>query len=416
MADDRIARLYAAADAARAARRPEDAARHLEAILAIDPQQPRALNLLGLQALAAGDAKNAVELLKRASAAAPQAIELKLNLADAQRRLGDDAGELASLDAALAIEPYAVIALLRKAQFAERRGRLADAAKSYGAVLNIVGSNTLPLDLAAQVEHGRAVVDANIQALGTTLARFLADPRAAVDNDAAWRFDACIEVLLGKRRVFPSQPTGLSYPGLPLVEIFPRAQMPWLSELEAATADIQREFAALEGGFAPYVAMPDGTPVNQWAALNHSLDWSALFLWQDGVRNDANCARCPATAALLDRLPLLDVPGRGPAAFFSVLRPRTHIPPHVGVTNIRAVVHLPLVVPAGCGIRIGGQTRQWVPGTAFAFDDTIEHEAWNDSDEPRAVLILDVWNPAIHPVERDLLRALTVGLDAHGNA
>ncbi|TRW14205.1 aspartyl/asparaginyl beta-hydroxylase domain-containing protein [Glacieibacterium frigidum] len=416
MADGRIAQLYAAADAARAARRPDDATRHLQAVLAIDPRQPRALNMLGLQALTTGDAKTAVEMLTRAAAAAPQAIELRLNLADAQRRLGDDAGELASLNAALAIEPYAVIALLRKAQFAERRGRLSDAAKSYGAVLNIVASNPLPPELAAQVEHGRAVVNANIAALGTTLARHLADPRAAVENEAAWRFDACVEQLLGRRRVYPSQPTGLSYPGLPLIEIFPRALMPWLSELEAATADIQREFAALEGGFAPYVAMPAGTPVNQWEALNHSLDWSALFLWQDGIRNDANCARCPATAALLDRLPLLDVPGRGPAAFFSVLRPRTHIPPHVGVTNIRAVVHLPLVVPDGCGIRIGALTRQWVIGTAFAFDDTIEHEAWNDSDQPRAVLILDVWNPAIDPVERDLLRALTVGLDAHGQA
>ncbi|HEY0436794.1 MAG TPA: aspartyl/asparaginyl beta-hydroxylase domain-containing protein, partial [Phenylobacterium sp.] len=82
-----------------------------------------------------------------------------------------------------------------------------------------------------------------------------------------------------------------------------------------------------------------------------------------------------------------------------------------GVNNARLIVHLPLVVPPGCGFRVGGTTRQWEPGRAFVFDDTIEHEAWNDSDEPRAVLILDTWNPHVTPPERELVSALTEGVD-----
>jgi aspartate beta-hydroxylase len=121
------------------------------------------------------------------------------------------------------------------------------------------------------------------------------------------------------------------------------------------------------------------------------------------VKNEEVCARCPETAAALDAIPQNRVPGKAPSAFFSILKPGAHIPPHTGVTNTRAIVHLPLVVPPGCSFRVGGETREWRVGEAFAFDDTIEHEAWNRSAEPRIVLILDVWNPHLDAAEQDLL-------------
>jgi aspartyl/asparaginyl beta-hydroxylase (cupin superfamily) len=83
------------------------------------------------------------------------------------------------------------------------------------------------------------------------------------------------------------------------------------------------------------------------------------------------------------------------------LHAHSHIPPHTGVTNTRAIIHLALEVPPGCSFRVGGETRDWVEGKAFAFDDTIEHEAWNDSDSPRAVLIVDCWNPHLSEYERE---------------
>ena len=76
-------------------------------------------------------------------------------------------------------------------------------------------------------------------------------------------------------------------------------------------------------------------------------------------------------------------------------------------------VHLPLIVPDGCGFRVGAETRVWEPGKAFVFDDTIEHEAWNDSDQPRAVLILDTWNPYLSEAEREMVTALTAGVGAY---
>ena len=82
------------------------------------------------------------------------------------------------------------------------------------------------------------------------------------------------------------------------------------------------------------------------------------------------------------------------------------IPPHVGVTNSRLVCHLPLIVPDGCWFRVGAETRHWHPGEAFVFDDTIEHEAMNPSNELRIVFIFDIWHPDLSTVEREAVTAL----------
>jgi aspartyl/asparaginyl beta-hydroxylase (cupin superfamily) len=160
--------------------------------------------------------------------------------------------------------------------------------------------------------------------------------------------------------------------------------------------------------------MESGIGETKWSGLDHSLDWGAIFLWEYGQPNQPVIDRCPATASALEALPRSNIPGRAPSAFFSMLKPRTRIPPHTGVTNTRAIIHLPLIVPEGCGFRVGGETRPWIVGKPFAFDDTIEHEAWNDSDELRAVLIFDVWNPHLTPREQDAIARYYGAADAAG--
>lgn len=100
------------------------------------------------------------------------------------------------------------------------------------------------------------------------------------------------------------------------------------------------------------------------------------------------------------------VPGASPVAMFSLLAPRTRVPPHKGATNTRLTCHLPLIVPPNCGFRVGAIEYEWRVGEAFVFDDTIEHEAWNDSDELRVVLILDLWPPALGPGDRRTVTAV----------
>jgi aspartyl/asparaginyl beta-hydroxylase (cupin superfamily) len=115
-------------------------------------------------------------------------------------------------------------------------------------------------------------------------------------------------------------------------------------------------------------------------------------------------------------LPQPHVAGRSPAAMFSVLRPRTRIPPHHGIANTRLVLHLPLILPEGCGFRVGNETRSWKIGEAWVFDDTIEHEAWNDSDQSRTILICDLWNPRLSEEERAMISRLMAAMDAFSGA
>ena len=91
---------------------------------------------------------------------------------------------------------------------------------------------------------------------------------------------------------------------------------------------------------------------------------------------------------------------------FSILDPHTRIPPHHGIINSRLVIHIPLIVPKNCALRVGPETREWEPGTALIFDDTIEHEAWNDSDSLRVVLLGDLWHPELDEYERSAIAKL----------
>lgn len=111
-------------------------------------------------------------------------------------------------------------------------------------------------------------------------------------------------------------------------------------------------------------------------------------------------------------LPQAEVELRSPTAMFSVLQPKTRIPPHTGAANFRLVVHLPLVLPPDCGFRVGGETREWRLGEACVFDDTIEHEAWNESERTRIVLICDIWSPRLSAGERKAIRAVITATDA----
>ncbi len=99
------------------------------------------------------------------------------------------------------------------------------------------------------------------------------------------------------------------------------------------------------------------------------------------------------------------IAGRSPMVLFSVLEPGTHIEPHNGMLNTRLICHLPLVVPANCRLRVGNDTRTVKAGEMLIFDDSIEHEAWNESDEIRAILLFEIWRPELSDAER---RALTV--------
>jgi aspartyl/asparaginyl beta-hydroxylase (cupin superfamily) len=372
-------------------------------------------------ALRQGNARGALDLLRRAEADAPADVAVKMQIALALRTLGEFDGALRALDAALTLDPYQLLALLSKGWILEKVGRARDAAAVYRNALKIAPpDDRLAEGLKAPVARARQAVKEDTEALEAHLKASVADIRTRLGDEKLGRFDESLEVFAGKKRVYTPEPVYLHYPRLPADQFYDRDLFPWLPELEAATEAIREELAVvlredLEA-LDPYIQYPPGAPVNQWVELNHSPRWNSYFLWKDGERQDDHCARCPNTAAVLEKLPMLDQPGFGPSAMFSVLAPRTHIPPHTGSSNTRLVVHLPLVLPPDCAFRVGNDTREWKMGEAWVFDDTIDHEAWNNSDQTRTILIFDVWNPYLTPAERELVTAMMAAKKAYAGA
>lgn len=384
------------------------AAREFDKALAIDPLNAIALNARGMVALAMNDPAQAADLFGRATDADPNAPALWLNLAKARRLCDDATGERAALERILNIDQAHLMALIRLAELHERLGEIGQATDRWTAVLSLCSTMTDPSpSLQELLDHARSVVHTQANLLTAAVNEGLADQLAAASERDRRRVTVSAAAMLGHRRIFSNQCHGFHYPFLPADEYFDREFFPWLERLEAATATCREELQAILSapapGLRPYVELASGTPQNLWSELDHSLDWGSLHLWREGQRNDEACARAPKTAALIESLPLAHIPNRAPTVFFSILKAGKHIPPHTGVTNARTIIHLPLIVPDDCQFRVGGEVRTWREGEAFAFDDTIEHEAWNRSSQDRAVLILDVWNPHLSQAEQEMI-------------
>lgn len=129
--------------------------------------------------------------------------------------------------------------------------------------------------------------------------------------------------------------------------------------------------------------------------------WKTYILYGFGKKLEKNCARCPETTRLLEQVPNLET------AWFSIMGPRYHIPAHRGVTKTILRCHLGLIVPKErekCRIRVGDEVRPWEEGRAFVFDDTYDHEVWNDTDDDRVILLFDFdrpmrfWGRVVHRI------------------
>jgi aspartyl/asparaginyl beta-hydroxylase (cupin superfamily) len=143
--------------------------------------------------------------------------------------------------------------------------------------------------------------------------------------------------------------------------------------LEAAHAEIRRELEAVRED--AFVEWPE--------RFLYGHGWTVFGFRAFGKRLDENCALCPVTAALVEAIPEMTTAG------FSALAPGTRIAPHTGYTSTVLRCHLGLIVPSGCGLSVGGETRAWEEGRCLVFDDTVLHDAWNDGTTRRVVLLVD---------------------------
>jgi aspartyl/asparaginyl beta-hydroxylase (cupin superfamily)/Tfp pilus assembly protein PilF len=414
--DRRIPALIEAADRALMEGRADEAARLVRQAELESPRHPLVLNELGRRLLLSGNLSRAQELFAQALEGESSNASIWINLAAALRGLNRRDEEMHALQRVLEIEPNNLRAMLQKASLHEIQNDPRAAAFAYRMALrSITPASQLPAWMRELLTHAKEVVEANNRALESFLEDRLTNLRSEYSDSTLKRFDQCLAILLQKKRIYQPQPSFMYFPQLAAIEFHERANFPWLDSIEAATDDIRAELidvlAEDSGSLEPYVAHGTRQSIEQkWRDLHQSRRWSVYYLWRDGVPYTDHLARCPRTIAALEAWPRCEVPGASPNALFSILDAKTRIPPHTGVNNTRLIVHLPLIIPPGCGFRVGGEQREWQPGKAFVFDDTIEHTAWNDSDEPRAVFIFDIWNPEVSAEERALVSAAVAGV------
>jgi aspartyl/asparaginyl beta-hydroxylase (cupin superfamily) len=361
------------------------------------------------RAAAQRDFSRAVSLLEEAAQLAPEDAALWMRLAAMRRGTGQPARALEAVHKALAIHPRDFTALLMRASLMQRLAQ-PGAGEAWGHALAQKPDGELPGHMAPIVEEAEERYEAWREQREGELKAAMAKSEDAADPEQRKRIDRFRTNVLRRTKPYHSEPTDYFFPELTEREFHPRRLFPWLEQLEAATAQISAELqqvmTAERAELVPYVQFDEHVPMDQWRPLNKNPDWTAIHLIQHGRAIEANARHCPETMAVLKGLPQPRIPGASPNAMFSLLAPNTKIPPHVGINNARLVCHLPLIVPEGCWFRVGGETRLWKTGEAFVFDDTIEHEAMNPTDQLRVVFIVDVWHPDLSPVEQDAVAAL----------
>lgn len=189
------------------------------------------------------------------------------------------------------------------------------------------------------------------------------------------------EIALADDRQRPEHP----FPRVPGEPWHDPEDHPWVRLLEDAHSAIRAEATA------------EALPLLRHDAdkLSHGT-WDVGYVQYMGRPARENRDRFPRTARVLDSLPGF----RGTAhAYFSVLAPHSHIKPHCGPINAWLRCHLGVLVPNGCRMRVGDETRPMQEGKCLLFDDAFEHEVWNDSDRDRLMLIVDFWHPDLDDPE-----------------
>ncbi len=247
---------------------------------------------------------------------------------------------------------------------------------------------------------------------GVDVPRLMA--RGVTPDQWSTRFRQSLEVAAGRVEPDPGpqQPTNFHYPDLPQNQFYDPLDFDWAPAIEDAAPAIRGELEALlqdaSDEFRAYIhGVAETVELGANQALVKSKDWSVLSLCENGWLAPKLVERCPRTwETVLRHAPLPRIPGWGPTVMFSMLKAGARIAGHNGMYNMRLICHLPLIVPPGCRFRVGNEVREWEAGKLLIFDDSVEHEAWNDSAEDRIVLIFDIWRPELSEQERRELTLL----------
>jgi aspartate beta-hydroxylase len=232
------------------------------------------------------------------------------------------------------------------------------------------------------------------------------------------RVTQALDIFLGLDTTKPSHPAQrplfLYVPGLSETPYLEAKRFDWVEAALAARAEIAQEARAVlatQNALQPFLETPSGDlSAYLSASTEQAPRWDAYFFYRHGQAFTENLAAAPKTAEFLQLMPLIRIPEHAPEICFSVLAPGTRILPHTGVSNLRVVAHLPLILPGQCALKVAGIERAWAMDEVLVFDDTFEHEACNLSDSVRVILLMDAWHPDLRESECTALAQLIEGI------
>jgi aspartate beta-hydroxylase len=400
--------------------RVAEAERACEEILEHSPDAVEALNVCAIASMRDGKKYRAVTMLERAATVEPDNAFTCHNLGRAYEAVGRSDDAISTLQRSVKVKPDYFIARIRLASMLQDAGHIEQSVLHYARALHDAQSQGRWLDAAGTPAGLRELVERGVVAVRTYRRRVMSELLERFGSqygpDSLRRVEQGIRIYLREQIAeYPDprqQPTFFYVPGIPATPYFQRDLFPWIDSFEAHTTEIREELLQLLASEAELerVFTTEELERQNLHGERAPPTWTGFYFYRHGERRDDNCKRCPRSAATIDALPLSRVPGHGPEVLFSVFKPDTHLLPHQGVTNTRVVGHLPLIVPEGCALSVGGELHEWQEGRVVVFDDTYEHEAWNRGDRTRVVLIFDLWNPHLTEAERAIVSAVVVDI------
>ena len=377
-------------------------------ILALDKNHAPSLQFLADLALRGGHFAEAEQHLQSLLAVAPPDPQVHSQLGQALYRQGKLQQALASYEACWRLNPRnKLIYLTLGCLHLELKN--SDKAAQVFSLGEGVDSELLSLWKRPKVNP--AVANMSKMAWNTLrqhhTSLHLATVDALGDAAATHRIRDAVWPMLDAREVSYDHP--LHQPQLLLIKhaespaFFDTGTLPWCEKLEAQFATIRDEVLAgldVAGDGKPYLSDRHRLEGDQWEPLVNKMSWASVHLYSGGTANGQVVDKFPRTLAALQSVPLATFGGSPAEVFISVLAPHTRIPEHFGVSSAILTVHLPIEVPAGCGLQVHEETRTPEEGRLMVFDDTWQHSAWNNSDSPRVVLIFEVWHPSLSDSEK----------------
>lgn len=409
---------YGLADALFKQGQVEKAKGAYEQLISEDPKPVRALQMLAAISFSQNKNEEAIAYSEKLLEFDPNNLQILLAIGQACEKIGNLDQALSAYRRAALSHPGSALSYLFIGSVLQEKNDTETALKAYGlsfvldrAILFLHEQQNVPPFIAERSRRAGALIEGKFADLQT---KAIDDLETSLDADLSRIRKTCWygthQGALPYRDNL-QRPEGNYIPGLDPEPVFGKEQFDWAEAIEAQYPEIREEILAnlnldADEDCRPYLTqgLNEHHPLS---GLSGDKNWSSVHLYKEGMANDAALKRFPKTAAALRNVEHTTRNGLPLEIFVSALKPKTAIAPHFGLTNAGITVHLPIVIPEGdAAIRVGKEKHSWREGELFFFDDAFEHEAWNNTDELRIVLIFEVWNPNLTKAEQTALDTL----------